>query len=102
MAMTIFLILSGLGVVFLLYVLANRPNPTRYGHVYPDMSTQDQQRLTTTLDRAHVRIVVVSDAWLDFWGSVQGDPVIDAYLNTAFQTQGQFGVFHVLIRRGSS
>jgi hypothetical protein len=53
-----------------------------------------------TLEHARVRTVVVSDAWLDFWGSTEHDPVIDAYLNTAFQEQAQFGVFRVLIRRG--
>jgi hypothetical protein len=86
----------------LLYVLANRPNPTRYSHVYPGMSTADQQRLANTLDRARVRTIVVSDAWLDFWGSNEGDSVIDAYLNTSFQEQAHFGVFRVLIRRGST
>ena len=86
----------------LLYVLANRPNPTRYSHVYPGMSTADQQRLASTLDRARVRIVVVSDAWVDFWGSTEGDSVLDAYLNTNFQEQARFGVYRVLIRLHSA
>ena len=86
----------------LLYVLANRPNPTRYSHVYPGMSTADQQRLANTLDGTRVRTIVVSDAWLDFWGSNEGDKVMDAYLNTSFQEQAHFGVFRVLIRRGST
>jgi hypothetical protein len=86
----------------LLYVLANRPNATRYSHVYPSMSTADQQRLATTLDRTGVRTIIVSDAWLDFWGSTEGDVVIDAYLNNNFQEQAHFGVFRVLIRREST
>jgi hypothetical protein len=86
----------------LLYVLADRPNPTRYSHVYPGMSTADQQRLANTLDHARVRTIVVSDAWLDFWGSTKGDSVLDAYLHTYFQEQAHFGVFRILIRRGST
>jgi hypothetical protein len=85
----------------LLYVLADRPNPTRYSHVYPGMSTADQQALTETLDAVGVQTVVVSDAWLDFWGSVDNDPVITTYLDATFQEQARFGVFRVLTRRGS-
>jgi hypothetical protein len=86
----------------LLYVLANRPNPTRYSHVYPSMSTADQQLLANTLDRAGVRVIVVSDAWLDFWGTTDGDVVMTAYLSTNFQERAQFGVFRVLVRAGST
>ena len=84
----------------LLYILADRPNPTRYSHVYPGMSAASQKDLADTLDRARVRTVVVSDAWLDFWGSTEHDGVIDAYLNSAFEEQARFGVFRILVRRG--
>jgi hypothetical protein len=83
----------------LVYLLADRPNPTRYSHVYPGLSLVDQQALTTTLDSAGVRTVVVSDAWLDFWGSTQSDTLITAYLDTVFQERARFGVFRVLTRR---
>jgi hypothetical protein len=83
----------------LLYVLADRPNPTRYSHVYPGLSAVEQQALTRTLDIAGVRTVVVSDAWLDFWGSTDKDRVISAYLENAFQERARFGVFRVLTRR---
>jgi hypothetical protein len=85
----------------LVYVLANRPNPTRYSHVYPGMSSADQQDLTNTLDGAGVRTIVVSDAWLDFWGPAAGNRVIDTYLNTYFHEQAHFGVFRVLVRGAS-
>jgi hypothetical protein len=83
----------------LLYVLADRPNPTRYSHVYPGLSVVEQQALTRTLDSAGVRTVVVSDAWLDFWGSTDKDGVISAYLDNTFQERQRFGVFRVLTRR---
>jgi hypothetical protein len=83
----------------LLYVLADRPNPTRFSHVYPGMSTADQQALTSSLDSAGVHTIVVSDAWLDFWGSTESDGVITAYLHMAFQERARFGVFRVMTRR---
>jgi hypothetical protein len=85
----------------LVYVLADRPNPTRYSHVYPGLALADQQALTSTLDSAGVRTVVVSDAWLDFWGSTESDSAITAYLDTVFQERARFGVFRVLTRRTS-
>jgi hypothetical protein len=83
----------------LLYLLADRPNPTRYSHVYPGLSVADQRALTETLDSAGVRTVVVSDAWLDFWGSTTNDSVVSAYLETVFQERARFGVFRILSRR---
>jgi len=52
-----------------------------------------------TLDAADVRTVVVSDAWLDFWGPQPGNPLIQAYLAGSFQEQAVFGVYRVLGRR---
>jgi hypothetical protein len=82
----------------LLYVLANRPNPTRYSHIYPEMREADERRLIDTLERARVKTVVTSDAWLAFWHANAGNPRLESYLEARFLEAGRFGVYRVLNR----
>ncbi|MCA1644311.1 MAG: hypothetical protein LC797_02195 [Chloroflexi bacterium] len=85
----------------LLYVLADRPNATRYSHVYPDMPVDEQQRLVETLDRGSVQTVVISDSWLDFWGPTLRTGPVPAYIDSHFQEVARYGVFRELTRRAT-
>ncbi len=82
----------------LLYVLADRRNPTRHSHVYPGLSSRDEQGIIASLEREQVRTVVVSDAWIGFWLAGGGNPVLETYLNDHFDEAGRFGVYRKLIR----
>jgi hypothetical protein len=86
----------------LLYVLANRPNPTPFSHIYPGISPQDVQLLIQDLETAHVRTVVLSDAWLSFWDFGSGTQPIEAYFNLQFAQVARFGVYRVLERHASA
>jgi hypothetical protein len=82
----------------LVYVLADRPNPTRYSHVYPGMREHDARLLVDALELARVRTVVTSDAWLAFWDASAGYPLLDSYLADRFVDAERFGVYRVLRR----
>src|SRR5206468_2470385 len=70
----------------LLYVAADRPNPTRYAHLYPGAASRSQlERLIADLDRAGVKVVVVDDAWRSAWGPAGDNQVVEAYLAAHFQ-----------------
>jgi hypothetical protein len=61
----------------LLYVLADRPNPTRFDHLNPGAaSTAQIQQVIADLQRSNVRVVVISD----FWRSALGPPGDNARL----------------------
>jgi hypothetical protein len=86
----------------LVYVLADRPNPTRYSHVYPGLPTAVVQQIVATLEQTNVMTVVVSDGWLDYWRpNGGGETVLDDYLRTRFTEAQRFGVYRVL-RRGAA
>ena len=86
----------------LVYVLANRPNPTPFSHIYPGISPRDVQLLIQDLEAAHVRTVVVSDAWLGFWDFGGGTQPIDDYFKAQFAEVARFGVYRVLERQPSA
>ena len=47
----------------MLYVVTERPNPTRYGHVYPGIPVPEVDALLASLESERVGLVVTSDAW---------------------------------------
>ena len=84
------------------YYLADRPNPTRFGHVYPAAATPDEQReMIATLEAQQVRFVVWDQYWVDEWGRdgkyLLNKPLTD-YLLTTFRTERMIGPFHILVR----
>jgi hypothetical protein len=84
------------------YYLADRPNPTRFGHVYPAAATLDEQReMIAALEARQVRFVVWDQYWVDEWGRdgkhLLNKPLTD-YLLTTFRTQRMIGPFYILIR----
>jgi hypothetical protein len=83
----------------LIYVMANRPNPTRFAHLYPGAASQAQlHEVIEALDQLPVRVVVVSTAALKFWGPANENQPIEAYLDAHYRENAWFGEFHVLIR----
>jgi hypothetical protein len=81
----------------LLYVAAERPNPTRFDHLYPGAATpQEIQALVATLDTSGIQTVVISDFWLEAWGPAgPNQPLVD-YLDTSFHEVARHGVYRIL------
>ena len=83
----------------MLYVMTNRPNPTRFAHLYPGAASADELRqITTTLDQIPVRVVVVSTAALSFWGPAAANEPLESYLAHTYRDIARFGEYRVLIR----
>jgi hypothetical protein len=85
----------------LLYALAERPNPTRFDHLYPGAAQRDQvARVIADLESADVQVVVVSEFWLQVWtptGPNVNAP-LEAWLGSHFHAIAQHGAYRVLQR----
>src|SRR5205823_10573454 len=71
----------------LFYYLADRPNPTRFGHVYPGAATPAEQlEIVKALEANHVRYVVWDQYWVEDWGQggkfLLNKPLTDYLLRT--------------------
>jgi hypothetical protein len=82
----------------LLYVAAERPNPTRFAHLYPGAATPAEVEQAVAALGA-VRVVVVSDGWLTEWGPPGPNAPLEAYLGARFAQVGRFGEYRLLARR---
>jgi hypothetical protein len=83
----------------LVYVMADRPNATRFAHLYPGAASEAQlNEVLNTLDQLPVRIVVVSAAGLLFWGPPRQNQPLEDYLAAHYRESARFGEFRVLIR----
>jgi len=91
----------------LLYVLADRPNPTRYDIAAPGMVTTEpvQREIVADLKRSRVRTVV---RWIDpvsaapepnKAGESSGVTLLDDYLANAYRRLKSFGDYVLLERR---
>jgi hypothetical protein len=91
----------------LLYVILDRPNPTRYDVMQPGVVTTlgVQREMVRELQRSRTRVVV---RWLDPTasrpepngaGRSSGVHLLDRFLASAFRPQGRFGYYAVLVRR---
>jgi hypothetical protein len=84
----------------LLYILADRPNPTRLEHIYPGtVPRQELLDLVSTLERTQVRTVLISSYSLLTAGSSDDVAVINTYLDTNFREVWGFGPYRILQRR---
>jgi hypothetical protein len=84
----------------LLYVLTDRPNPTRYSHLYPGAAPPGELGgVMATLDRVPVRTIVVSDDALAFWGPPGDNAALEDYLAARYEDSTRFGSYRVLTRR---
>jgi hypothetical protein len=84
------------------YYLAERPNPTRFGHLYPGtVSPEEQQAMIANLEASRVRYVVWDQYWVEESG-LGGKHVLNRslsdYLLRAFRTERVIGPFHILAR----
>jgi hypothetical protein len=83
----------------LLYVMAERPNPTRFAHLYPGAASTDElARVIATLDQTPVRVVVVSYADLAFWGPAAENAPLEAYLSQNYRERARFHEYRVFMR----
>jgi hypothetical protein len=91
----------------LFYVLAERPNPTRYDIAAPGVVTSApvQDEIVRDLERAGYPLVV---RWTDELsaapepnaaGKSSGVRILDDFLNSAYRETNRFGDFHILERK---
>jgi hypothetical protein len=87
----------------LLYVLADRPNPTRFAHLYPGAASADGlNQLMATLGQLPVRVLIVSAAGLVFWGPPATNQPLEEYLAARYRDVARFGEYRVLIRTAAT
>jgi hypothetical protein len=80
----------------LLYVLADRPNPTRFDHLNPG-AADTQQLVQVVADvRSNVRVVVISDFWQHAW-EPHGNEALEQILNSEFTQVARHGPYRVLV-----
>jgi len=83
----------------LVYILADRPNPTRFAHLYAGAASPSELHdLRATLARAPVNLVVVSESDLAFWGAPRENAPLETYLVDHYHEIAQFGAYRVLRR----
>jgi hypothetical protein len=82
----------------LLYVLADRPNPTRFDHLNPGAASPPQiDQVIADLDHAHLKLVVISDFWQANWGPPGPNAVLETWLNAHFSREvARHGAYRVL------
>jgi hypothetical protein len=94
----------------LLYIITGHPNPTRYDVMQPGLVTTApvQREIVASLQHARTRVIV---RWLDpratliepnGAGRSSGVQILDRFIAAHFQPIARFGVYQVLLRRGTS
>jgi hypothetical protein len=88
------------------YYLADRPNATRFGHVYPGAATLEEQReMIRSLEASDVRYVLWDQFWVNEWAAggrhLLNQPLTD-YLLQTYHTEAMVGPFHILARSETS
>jgi hypothetical protein len=87
----------------LLYVLANRPNPTRFDHLNPGAATSDQLRqVIQRLQDSDVKLVIVGEFWRQAWGPAGDNAILEDWLVAHFHEVARFGQYRVLVRSDAS
>jgi hypothetical protein len=83
----------------LLYVLSDRPNPTRFDHLNPGAAGAPQiDGVLADLQRSQVRLVVISDFWERAWGlpGTGANAALEDWLATRYTQVGQDGTYRLL------
>jgi hypothetical protein len=82
----------------LIYIAADRPNPTRFAHLYPGIASVEQiQQIITALQQQAVRMIVVSDADLAYWGPPSVNQPLEAYIAQNYRDVARFGAYRILL-----
>ncbi|HEV7664237.1 MAG TPA: hypothetical protein VGQ62_11925, partial [Chloroflexota bacterium] len=83
----------------LLYVLADRPNPTPFDHLNPGAASPAQiEQVIADIARANVRLVVVSDFWRTVWGDPGPNAPLETYLASHYNESARYGAYRLLVR----
>jgi hypothetical protein len=83
----------------LIYVLAERPNPTRYEHLYPGtISPAGLREVVEALEQAQVRTVVTSKYSLLLNRSSAENWIVEDYLATNYQESWRSATYRILQR----
>jgi hypothetical protein len=87
----------------LLYVLANRPNPTRFDHLNPGAATSAQLRqVIQRIQDSDVRLAIVGEFWRQAWGPAGDNAILEDWLVDHFHEVARFGQYRVLVRSDAS
>jgi hypothetical protein len=85
----------------LVYVLADRPNPTRFDHLNPGAATpQELRQVVADLQRSQTRLIVISDFWESVWGPSADNAMLEEWLNTHYTQVARHGAYRVLVESG--
>jgi hypothetical protein len=80
----------------LLYVLADRPNPTRFDHLNPGAaSAADIDALIDDIRRSDVQLIVTSDFWRNAWGPSPANAPLEAHIAQSFEEVARHGSYRV-------
>ena len=83
----------------LLYVMTERSNPTRFAHLYPGAASADALNgIIGALGQIPVRVVIVSEAALSFWGPAAANKPLEDYLARSYAEVARFGEYRVLVK----
>src|SRR6185295_6108457 len=76
----------------LLYVLADRPNPTRFDHLNPGAANPAEiDQVIADLEHSNVRVIVVSDFWESVWGDPRANSPLEAWIAAHTSEVGRHG-----------
>jgi hypothetical protein len=85
----------------LVYVLADRPNPTRFDHLNPGAATPEQiDQVIADLQRSGTRLIVVSDFWESVWGPPGANAALEDWIAAHYTEVARHGAYRVLVARG--
>jgi hypothetical protein len=81
------------------YVLAGRPNPTRFDHLNPGAASAAQlSEAIGDIERARVRVVVVSNFWRAAWGDPAANATLERWIEANFTTTARHDDYEILVR----
>jgi hypothetical protein len=83
----------------LVYVLADRPNPTRFDHLNPAAATPSQlEQVADDLQRSNTRLIVISDFWESNWGPPGDNAILEGWLSAHYPVEvAHDGAYRVLM-----
>jgi len=82
----------------LVYVLAERPNPTQFDHLNPGAARPAQiDEVIGDIQRAHTRVVVISDFWESVWGPPGDNAALEDWLSAHYTEVARDGAYRVLV-----
>ncbi|MBV9323385.1 MAG: hypothetical protein JO352_06320 [Chloroflexi bacterium] len=85
----------------LVYVLADRPNPTQLDHLNPGAARPEQlDQVVDDLQRSHTRLIVISDFWESVWGPPGANAMLEDWLAAHYSQVARDGAYRILMASG--